>query len=90
MVHKESKNQDIVTQVIEKEKTQMIQSIKESVFNYIKEHNGKCDLVDLACHFKECTIDIPGLATQELMDEGRVEYRAAMWNIQPYRLFARD
>ncbi|MEN6553356.1 MAG: hypothetical protein ABFC34_10795 [Methanobacterium sp.] len=64
--------------------------IKEAVYNYIKEHNGKCDLVDVACHFKEYTMDVPGLAVHELIEEGRVEYRDAVWNIQPYRLFVKE
>jgi len=54
--------------------------IKEAVFNYIKEHNGECDLVDVACQFKEYTIDIPGLAVQELIDEGRVRRRDDVGN----------
>lgn len=84
-----SEIEDLITKAVENEKSRRIQLIKESVFNYIKDNNGKCDIVDVACHFKEYTIDVPGLAVHELIDEGRVEYRDAVWNIQPYRLFVR-
>jgi len=86
---KMSEIDDLVKRAVEKEKARRIQLIKESVFEYIKEHNGKCDMVDVACQFNEYTIDVPGLAVHELIEEGRVEYRDAVWNIQPYRLFVR-
>lgn len=78
---------DLINKAVENEKARRIQLIKESVFEYIKEHNGDCDMVDVACQFKEYTCDIPLLAINELMEEGRVERRMAVWNIQPYRLF---
>ena len=81
---------ELVNQIIEKEKAKMIQTIKESVFDYIKTHNGECDMVDVACQFKKYTCDIPSLAIHELIEEGRIEYREAVWNIQPYRLFVRE
>ena len=77
---------DLINQVIEKAK--MIQTIKESVFDYIKTHNGECDMVDVVCQFKKYTCDIPSLAIHELIEEGRIEYR--VWNIQPYRLFLKE
>ncbi len=35
-----------------------IETIKERVFQCIKEHNGAYDLVDISCEFKEYTVDI--------------------------------
>ncbi|MEN6570152.1 MAG: hypothetical protein ABFC18_09150 [Rikenellaceae bacterium] len=60
--------------------------IKEAVYNYIKEHNGKCDLVDVACQFNEYTIDVPGLAVHELIEEGKVERSEGVGN----RLYVKD
>ena len=80
---------DLINKAVENEKARRIQLIKESVFEYIKEHNGDCDMVDVACQFTEYTCDIPLLALNELVEDGRVERRVAVWNIQPYRLFVR-
>lgn len=54
---------------------QKIESIKEDVYNFIKENNGKLDLVDIALQFNQFTCDIPGLAAYKLEEEGRVERR---------------
>ena len=68
----------------------LVNKIKESVFDYIKTHNGECDMVDVVCQFKKYTCDIPSLAIHELIEEGGIEYRETVWNIQPYRLFVRE
>jgi len=65
-----------------------IETIKERVFQCIKEHNGAYDLVDISCEFKEYTVDIPSLAASRLVDEGRVERRELYGNRCAY--FVRD
>lgn len=74
-----------------KEKTlqETIQLIKEDMYNFIKEHNGNVDMVDVVCNFPQFPSTIRWLAISELIDEGSVERREAVWNIQPYRLFVR-
>jgi len=78
-----------VKAIIEKERLKNIESIKEDVYNFIKENNGKADMVDVACNFSQFLCDIPCLVISKLIEEGRVERREAVWNIQPYRLFVR-
>ena len=85
-----SEIEDRVKEIIKKEQDVEVKIIKEDVYNYIKEHNGDCDMVDVACNFKEFTCDIPSLAIHELIEDGRVEYKEARWSIQPYRLFVKE
>jgi len=66
---------DFVKSVIEKEKNAKIEAIKEDVYNFIKENNGTCDLVDISCNFKNYTVDIPSMAATQLVESGRVERR---------------
>ena len=63
---------DLINKAVKKEKARRVSLIKESVFEYIKEHNGDCDLVDVACCFPQYTCDISTLAVNELIGEGRV------------------
>ena len=79
---------DLINKAVENEKARRIQLIKEPVFEYIKEHNGDCDMVDVACQFKEYTCDIPSLAINELVEEGRVESKVKYGN--QYVYFTRE
>ena len=63
---------DLVKKAVENEKARQRSLIKESVFEYIKTHNGECDMVDVACQFPQYTCDISTLAVNELIGEGRV------------------
>ena len=78
-----------VKAIIEKERLEHIESIKEDVYNFINERSGKVDAGDVACNFTQFPCDIPCLAISKLIEEGRVERIAAVRNIQPYRLFVR-
>ena len=78
-----------VKAIIEKERLGHIESIKEDVYGFIKERSGKVDAGDVACNFTQFPCDVLYLAVYKLIEEGRVERREAVWNVQPYRLFAR-
>ena len=85
---KMSEIDDLVKRAVEKEKARRIQLIKESVFEYIIEHNGKCDMVDVALQFPEYTCDIPLLAINELVEDGRVGSKVKCGN--QYVYFVRE
>jgi hypothetical protein len=71
---------------MDRQRDRQINSIIEGVYNIIKIENGKLDLVDVSLYFKEYTVDIPCLAVQRLINEGRVERR---WECPSYRLFVK-
>lgn len=85
---KMSEIEDLVKRIVEKEKARRIQLIKESVFEYIIEHNGECGMVDVALQFPEYTYDIPLLAINELVEDGRVESKVKCGN--QYVYFVRE
>ena len=78
----------IVKSVIEKERLAKIEQIKEDVFNLIKENNGKYDLIDITCAFKQYTVDISCLAVARIEKEGRI--KDVRYGVFRHAYFVRD
>jgi len=63
-------------------------TLEDQIYNFIKENNGKFDLVDIACKFPGLTADIPTLVVYGLEEAGRVE-RRGVWGTR-YAYFVRE